>query len=501
MRQKSLSLIDQLFLLLETEASPKHVGALMIFEKPKNAGPNYLVDLFEETLEYDEAGTPFGMKVSFSPRSLLSWKMDPHFEIENHLFYHKLPARATKEDALELAGDLHSSLLPRDQPLWEMHFIDGIPKKRFGLYSRIHHSYADGVTMTRWLKEALSDEPIADEIVPFYAYEFSGHKGNPGGRDLIKIWKAILGNAAKPIRTVTGLQRIFAQLWMEQLKITRNNVAVPFTSKHTPLTGQVSKGRQVACTQVEMEQISRIRAHTKSTVNHVVLTAIDGAIRRYLDDLDIDLETPLSIQMPVNLRKKDDTSLGNKLGIVLVELATETDDWLQRHKEIGAALQTIRHQVESLPDVSIQAYGILTAVVSQTAELLNISNYVPPLGNTLVSNVPGPPKTLYLGEARLDEYYPISALPPGLQLNITLFSYAGKMNFGLVATKHQLPELQTLADYMAQAFDDLEAAVTSTKSKKKSPPKKKPAAKRKAKAKSKPKKKPAARKKPASASK
>ena len=501
MAKKPLSLIDQLFLLLETPESPKHVAGLMLFEKPKDCPRDFVKELYLHTLEYDEAGRPFGMRTSFSPRSLLAWSDDRGFEAENHVFYHKLPARSTREKALDLAGELHSTMLEREQPLWEMHYIDGLPKRQFGLYVRLHHAYGDGVTMTRWLNESLGTEPDDELPAPFFIHDFSGMKSATGGTDLMKVLKALLGRATLPVRTVAGLQKIFAQLWLEQLKITKKTMAVPFTAKHTPLTGQVSAGRQVACCQVSMDRITKIKTKADATVNHVVLTAIDGALRRYLDDLNIELDTPLSIQMPVNLRKPDDTSSGNKIGIVLVDLAHDEPDPLSRHEAIREELGKVRHQIETTPDVSIQAYGILTAVVSQTAELLKIGDYIPPMGNTLVSNVPGPKHPLYLGPAKMVEYYPISALPPSLLMNITLFSYDGQMNFGLVSTKGEGLKLHKLAKYITEAFEELEELFVGKpdkKAKAKAKPKKKPKAKPKTKPKSKPKpkKKPASRRKP-----
>ena len=80
------------------------------------------------------------------------------------------------------------------------------------------------------------------------------------------------------------------------------------------------------------------------------------------------------------------------------------------------------------------------------------------MGNTLVSNVPGPKQTLYLKGAMLEEMHPISTLPPSNLLNITLFSYAGQLFFGLIATD-ELPQLPRLGEYIQQAFTELEDAV------------------------------------------
>jgi len=85
-------------------------------------------------------------------------------------------------------------------------------------------------------------------------------------------------------------------------------------------------------------------------------------------------------------------------------------------------------------------------------------NSLPPMGNTLVSNVPGPKEHLYVKGARVLEMHPISTLPPSNLLNITLFSYAGDLHFGLIATD-ELPNLQRLGDYVQLAFTELEASV------------------------------------------
>jgi hypothetical protein len=80
------------------------------------------------------------------------------------------------------------------------------------------------------------------------------------------------------------------------------------------------------------------------------------------------------------------------------------------------------------------------------------------MGNTLVSNVPGPKEHLYLKGALMQEMHPISTLPPSNLLNITLFSYADELYFGLIATD-ELPHLQRLGDYVQEAFTELEASV------------------------------------------
>ena len=246
---------------------------------------------------------------------------------------------------------------------------------------------------------------------------------------------------------------------LESVRLTKNAIALPFVSSaKTPLTGQVTAGRQFASASVSMKRIDVIRKQTRSTLNHIALTCVDGALRRYLNDLGVELRRPITIQMPVNLRKSGETSLGNKLGIIQVELSPPTDDPYVRLRNIGYSLRNVRTMVDSVAPEAIESYTVITNLVAQIAESLRLSNHMPPMGNTLVSNVPGPKDHLYIKGACLEEMHPISTLPPSNLLNITLFSYGGELFFGFIATD-ELPDLETLAQYVSEAFDELEHTI------------------------------------------
>ncbi|MEJ2160843.1 MAG: WS/DGAT domain-containing protein [Chromatiales bacterium] len=230
------------------------------------------------------------------------------------------------------------------------------------------------------------------------------------------------------------------------------------TDGRTPLTGQVTPARQFAKASVTMDRVQRIRDMCRATLNHVALTCVDGALHRYLAESGADLQRPISIQMPVNLRDENDSKGGNKIGIVTVELANRTDDPYQRLREIGFTLRNVRNQIDGVPPAAVAQYSILLGVAAQLTEMLRLNNVLPPISDTLVSNVPGPRKPLYLKGARMTEMCPVSTLMPGNHLNITLYSYAGTLHFGLLATR-ELRDVAKLATYIEDAFVELEQAV------------------------------------------
>ncbi|QTN29170.1 wax ester/triacylglycerol synthase family O-acyltransferase [Rhodoferax sp. AJA081-3] len=455
-----LSLLDLGFFIAETEASPKHVAGLLIFKRPPKSTPAFAKNLFKEYLAASDVKPPFNRVIQFTMGSWPYWQPIEKLDMSQHVFFHTMPKGANDRAALyAFVSQLHTPMLDRSRPLWEVHVIDGLPDGKFALYQKMHHAYADGVTMARWTAECYSTSPTDMDQVPVWTQKHGGHGGSRSARakqELLQMtWKEVTGNT----RRFLGIGRLAAMLLLESVKLTKNAIALPFVSSaKTPLTGQVTSGRQFATAGVSMERVNAIRTRTRSTLNHIALTCLDGALRRYLQDQGVELRRPITIQMPVNLRKEGEKTAGNKIGIIQVELSPPTDDPYVRLRNIGYSLRNVRTMVDSVAPEAIESYTIITGLVAQIAETLKLSNKMPPMGNTLVSNVPGPKEHLYIKGARMEEMHPISTLPPSNLLNITLFSYAGDLFFGLIATD-ELPNLERLGVYVEEAFGELEASV------------------------------------------
>ncbi|MFT5604347.1 MAG: diacylglycerol O-acyltransferase [Paracoccaceae bacterium] len=455
-------MMDLAFFLTETEASPKHIGGLMIFSKPKNAPADFVKKTYEELLSTaDQVKPPFNQIIHWKGLGLPRWKIADNFQLSDHLFYRHLPAPGNRRVLNRIAGELHTPKMDRERPMWEMHVLDGMEGNRFAVYTRLHHAYADGATITRWTIRSFSESPRVKKITPIWSVPTGRSETSTNKISPMSIVRVLASRTKDQAKMIAGLSKLNAQLVLEQLNLTKNAVAVPFKLKHkTVLTGQVAAGRQVSTATVPMARVNHLRKVTRSTLNHVALTCIDGALHRYLEECGTDLQEPITIQMPVNLRTEGDEEGGNKIGIVLVDLARKTNDPYERLREIGFTLRNVRYQIDGVPASSVIAYTLALGVFAQLAELLNLSNSLPPLGNTLVSNVPGPRKPLYMRGAKLEEQYPISALTPANHMNITLFSYDQHLHFGLVAS-HALPNLDKLGGYIHDAFIELEEAVNA----------------------------------------
>lgn len=454
-----LSLLDLGFFIAETEASPKHVASLLVCKRPSKSTIGFARNLYRDYLTFTDVQAPFNRIINFSLTPMPHWQDADVVDLNQHIFYHKLgKGKQTRAALYEFVAKLHTPMLDRSRPLWEIHIIDGLGEGRFALYQKMHHACADGVTMARWTAEAMAQSPRQVKLAPIWTRKHSGYGGVRKKREqemMQSVWQEVIGTS----RRFLGIGRLATMLVLESINLTKNAIALPFVSSaKTPLTGQVTAGRQFTTAGVSMARIEKIRKRTRSTVNHVALTCLDAALRRYLDDQGVTLTKPIIIQMPVSLRKEGDKSAGNKIGIILVELSPPTDDPYVRLRNIGFSLRNVRSMIDSVAPEAIESYTIITGLVAQIAELLKLGNTMPPMGNTLVSNVPGPKTHLYIRGAKVEEMHPISTLPPSNLLNITLFSYAGELFFGLIATD-ELPNLHSLGDYVQDAFTDLEASV------------------------------------------
>lgn len=454
-----LSLLDLGFFIAESKASPKHVAGLLICRRPAKSSSAFAKNLYGEFLSHTDVKPPFNRVIKFSLNAMPHWQDTHAVDLKEHIFYHQLPSGHNDRQALyDYVAQLHTPMLDRSRPLWEVHVIDGLADGRFALYQKMHHAYADGVTMARWTAESLAPSAKELALTPVWTLKHGGHglQRKKATQEMMQsLWKEVGGTTLRFL----GIGRLAAMLFLESVQLTKNAIALPFVSSaKTPLTGQVTSGRQFTTAAVSMNRINKIRERTRSTLNHVALTCLDGALRRYLKDQGVELKQPITIQMPVNLRQEGEKTAGNKIGIIQVELSPPTDDPYVRLRNIGFSLRNVRTMIDSVAPEGIESYTIITALVAQIAEMLKLSNTLPPMGNTLVSNVPGPKEHLYIMGAKMEEMHPISTLPPSNLLNITLFSYAENLYFGLIATD-ELPNLQRLGDYVQEAFTELEQSV------------------------------------------
>jgi len=201
----------------------------------------------------------------------------------------------------------------------------------------------------------------------------------------------------------------------------------------------------MAYTSVALADAKALGKHYEVKINDVVLALCSGALRRYLLGRDELPEHSLTAGVPVSLRADGDASLDNQVSFVVVPLATNVTDPDERIREIGKHTRAAKEFQEVLRAHPVGSFGeaappFVIGGLLRAAYVSHILSYFPGMLNTLVSNVPGPPIPLYMAGARLCGIFPTSVILEGMGLNITVFTFEDRVDFGLHVDPHLVPD-------------------------------------------------------------
>ena len=156
-----MSPTDAIFLLGESREHPMHVGSLQLFQPPDGMDALDVRSMLDDAIAADEVAPLFRKRARRSITSLGQWGWEPdeEFDLEHHVRRNALPQPGRVLELLALCSRLHSTLLDRHRPLWEMHLVEGLDDGRYAMYMKVHHSMMDGVSALRMLSRMLTDDP------------------------------------------------------------------------------------------------------------------------------------------------------------------------------------------------------------------------------------------------------------------------------------------------------------------------------------------------------
>jgi diacylglycerol O-acyltransferase len=454
---RALGPLDAGFLAIESRETPMHVGSLLLFRPPHGAPPTYLQDLYQECIGVEEFRAPFNQHLIYpaSRLGLPQWEEDSGFDLEYHLRHSALPSPGRYRELFVLVSRLHGTLLDRSRPLWEYYIIEGLHSGQFAVYAKMHHAQIDGIAAMRLLRTSFSEDP--DARVPMM-WAKSDRAWRPeraatasGSRDFAEALESRLSmfpNVARAIRrTLTSFRRP-----------AEERMAYPFEGPRSPLNTKVTGARRFVAQSYSLERIHRVREVFGATVNDIVLAMSASALRRYVAEYAGGVPSrPLTAMTPVSVRPADAADFGNALSAVLVNLATHLDDPVRRLQIIQASIRDGRSLIQELTFNEVVLYTALMSTPLMLPSLVGLGSVVTPT-NVVISNVPGPDKPLYFNGARLDGMYPVSIVYHGMAVNITVTSYAGSLDFGIVACRKTVPSVQRIIDFLEDGLRELEQA-------------------------------------------
>ncbi len=467
---RRMPITDAFFLLNESRETPMHVGGVNLYTFPDGVDEQeFLSGLGDLLREPCTMRRPFGERLRTGPLGLVGpvhWEADDALDLDYHVRHSALPRPGRYRELFALVSRLHSTLLDRSRPLWEMHLIEGLKDRRFATYIKAHHCAIDGVGAMHLTNSMLSTDPGARAAFPPFsreaelAYRKTLERGRsrspepaPGPADLravADVLKAQLGSAGN----VSAALRRYADAWMGR----GGELAVPWRKvPRTHFNTTVSGARRFVAQTWPLERVRAVARAFEGTLNDAVLAMCAGALRRHLlAEGDLPRES-LKAMAPISLRAEGDVDAGNAIGFITADLATQIEDPAGRFRAIRRSMQAGKQQLAGLTRAEVELYTVLTQAPMLLGTVLGLGSRFPAF-STVVSNVPGPRETMYWSGAQLQGIYPASIPFHGFAVNITLVSYAGNLDFGIVACRRSVPHVQRLIDYLEESLAELEVA-------------------------------------------
>jgi diacylglycerol O-acyltransferase len=481
---RQLTSLDAQFLNVESPTTTGHVGSLIVLDPGTAPGGRWDLEsvraVFEPRLHL---AAPLRQRLVEVPLGLGRpyWVDDPHFDIEFHLRELALPSPGTREQLGEQVARIHARQLDRSRPLWEAYVITGLEGGRSAFYSKIHHAAIDGVSGAEIL-ETIMDVSVEPRDVPPEDEPFVPRR-LPSTINLVR--RGVQQLAFNPVELLATVPRSIQ--YVDQLPGAGNVPGVRLVSgaagavgrllgepsrprlddrelkaPRTPLNGAITAHRRFAFGSLPMSEVKQVKNHFGMTVNDVVMALTATALRRWLLDHDALPATPLVAAVPVSIRTEDERGEGgNQVSVMLAELPTHLADPEERLVAMGASMSEAKRAFDAVPASLLQDLSTLipTALSGLAARALFKLATVPGLlFNLFVSNVPGPQLPLYIAGARVEGIYPVSAVTDITGgLNITLFSYDGSLDFGLIACREMVPDVWHLIGYLEDAMAEMVA--------------------------------------------
>jgi diacylglycerol O-acyltransferase / wax synthase len=436
---ESMSAQDAMFLHVENDVTPMHIGGVSMFEGP----PPDFADLRAMVKSKLDLTPRYRQKVRFVPLGMGEpvWVDDPHFNIDYHLRHSAIPSPGTEKQLRSTAARVFSQHLDRSKPLWEIWMVEGLDEDRWALLSKVHHCMVDGVAATDMMSLMFGEgpEPTNGEVWQ--------PDPEPSGLDLI------IYSARHRVRDPAAQVRFVLRAPSEALRAAAGTArslaaALPAMRPATSsLTGSIGSHRVWSWANVPLASVKQVRSELGGTVNDVVLTLITNGYRELLQSRGepVGPTDVIRTMVPVSVRKPGEGGVyNNRVSAVFARLPVGLEDPADRLADIRRQMDGLKSSQQAVAgDALAQLSGfappMLLALGSRLATRSARLNM-----DTATTNVPGPQLPLYTLGRRLLASYPYVPIVGSIRIVVAIFSYDGELYFGVTGDRDHAPDIDVL---------------------------------------------------------
>jgi len=462
-----MSSVDTAWLRMDRPSNLMMIVGIDVFERPVEFERLSAV-ISERLLAFDR----FRQRVEFDAAGTAWWVDDDRFDLGVHLQRHRLEGAGTDAQLQAFVAELAITPLDADRPLWQFHLVSNY-RGTDALVARIHHCIADGIALVRVLLSLTDDAPAApgrarrDRSAPTdLEHGDAALLSNPWRPFLQPLTKGAVRAIEATGAAVSGSMKLagdperlldYAQVG-QRVAGDAARIALMSADTATSLKGVPGVAKGIAWNEpLPLDDVKLVCRALGASVNDVLLSCVAGALRGYLRGRGEDTAgCEIRAMVPVNLRSTDGPiRLGNRFGLVPLELPVGIANPIARLQEVQRRMGDLKGGYQA-----VLAYTLLEAV-GHAPKLVQdpILQYLSTKATAVMTNVPGPKTALSLAGGRLSRMMFWVPQSGDIGLGVSILSYAGGVQFGVIADRRLCPDPQALIDAFQPQFDALMTVV------------------------------------------
>ncbi|HEY5559250.1 MAG TPA: wax ester/triacylglycerol synthase family O-acyltransferase [Steroidobacteraceae bacterium] len=443
----------------ETERMSAVDAAWLRMDRPANLMMIVGVVVFDSRVDFRRFRRTIGQRFLKFPRFRCRavqdtvsarWETDPDFDLDQHVIRIALPAPAGQVELESLVSRLAGTDLDRRRPMWQFHFVENFCGGT-AVILRIHHCYADGTAMVRVFltltdPEARPAAPTAaaseekTEVADEESLPWLGRLHVPGVALVQRAYAEGVEWLARAVDLAQDPQQA-NEIARHALGIAGElaRVATLADDPPTRFKGPLGTRKIVAWTDpLPLADVKCVAKALGCTINDLLMSTAAGALGSYLREHGEDTDgMTIRATVPVNLRDPQAAaSLGNYFGLVFLELPIGMRNPLERLFEVHASMSALKSSYQPVLTLGLMAaLGRMPGSVEAAAiDLLSTK------ATAVATNVPGPQHPMYLAGKRISRLIFWVPQSGDIGLGISILSYAGQVQFGLIADYKRVPD-------------------------------------------------------------
>ncbi len=456
---------DAGYLYMETPTLHMHTLKIALVDASAVEGGYTFARLQEELAARLHLLPPFRKRLVTVPFGINHpvWVEDRDFDQSWHVRRDVVPAPGGMRELETLIGEIASTPLDRSRPLWEIHVCEGLADGRTAVVTKMHHALADGNAANALIANIMDVVPEAVPELPHTPWE--GEPTPSRGdllRDGVRDWVRQLWTVPSLVlRTLRALVAVAAHKRGSDVATPRPILDTPRTSFNRSITAR----RSFATATIPISSFKKVKDAHGVTLNDVVLAVAAGALLRWLADRGEQVTGSLTAGVPVRTDSAEAAVRlsGNAVTNLFTSLHTDIEDPVERLHAIHRTTAEAKVIGRTLGLDMLESWlqfappGPFSAVMRAYSHLKAADLHPAPF-NLVVSNVPGPPMTVHVAGARLDELFSVGPILQGIGLNLTVWSYEGRMSFSAIACPDTFPDIHRFTGHLADALEELVSA-------------------------------------------